>query len=250
MKKWDFWYLTYSRFCCNSLGSDKAAELYLCASGWWEVRVLGILIYCSSAVCSSPDTGTPQCDELVLGSEKNDLIGTNEVRKRERNTQREKCWGRKKAVGDSGTDKEIEDGNNSLSLETNEANLNLSLLPSSFCLVWPLPRPASALHNQFNLFRLIRLPDALPLCLLPFSLSPIHRSLLLTRTKADFFPWRMGSVNARPKKLCQIFCLHSKSQRGGRFTQGHVWHFMLEWVGELGFRVLTVIFGVFVNAWI
>lgn len=60
------------------------------------------------------------------------------------------CW-REREEG------ETEDGNNSLSLKTNKANLNLRLRTSSlvFDLVQPPRRPFPALPNQFNLSLLI-----------------------------------------------------------------------------------------------
>lgn len=103
----------------------------------------------------------PQSDKAVLRNEKNDLI-----RKRTEMCRREREEG----------ERETEDGNNSLSLKTNKANLNLRLRTSSlvFDLVRPPRRPFPALPNQFNLSLLIPLP---------FS---IRRSLQHTLTKADF----------------------------------------------------------------
>lgn len=89
------------------------------------------------------------------------------------------CW-REREEGE----RETEDGNNSVSLKTNKANLNLRLRTSSlvFHLVRPPRRPFPAFPNQFNLSLLIphRCSPS------PFSIPPIRRSLRHTLTKADF----------------------------------------------------------------
>lgn len=109
-------------------------------------------------------------------------------REKKKHRGKERGAGRREG-GETVTEKEMEDGNNSVSLETHEANLNLRLRTSSLFprLVWPPPRPSSALSNQFNLSLLIppRCSPSLSLSLCLF--SPSHPSFITAHSHQSRF---------------------------------------------------------------